>query len=213
MRSGALALAGLLIAGVLAPAAGQTPPHVKVSVEFRQAALASRDAVQGSGRVIVTERSTRTRGRVDVDSTQTRTTQSSGAFTIVRSGGEASITLAQQVPYADVTFYQDHVTGQGYLVRGVTFRDVGTSLKVTATVLEGRQISVRLTPVISYLAPDGSGAIELTRASTDLVVRHGEPVVIAGGTQQTNSVTRRVLGLADVAASSDTVVVLTATIQ
>lgn len=211
MVRAAIVLLALLAAGALPLAEAQTP-HVKVHIDFRQAARASRDAASASGRVIITERGPRPRGRVDVGSRDTRTTHSSGVFTIVRSGGEASITVAQQVPYTDVAFYQEYAAGQGYVTHGVLFRDVGTSLKVNATVLDGRQISVRVTPVISYFAADRSGTIELTRASTDLVVRHGEPIVIAGGTKETNSVTRRMLGMSQTAESSETIVVLTATI-
>jgi hypothetical protein len=205
----ALALA---VAGALAGAEAQSPPHVKVHIDFKQTARSARDTAAAGGRVVITERSTRVRPRVEVGSSDTRTTHSSGVFTVVRSGGEATITLAQQVPYTEVAFYQDYATGQGYVTHGVLFRDVGTSLKVNATVLDSRQISVRVTPVISYFSPDRTGTIELTRASTDLLVRPGEPVVIAGGTKETNSVTRRILGLSERAESSETVVVLTATI-
>lgn len=204
----------LPLASVLAVVSAQTPPHVKVAVDFRQTGRSSRDAVQGRGRVVITDRGTRGRGGVGVDSTDTKTQHSSGVFTVVRSGGEATMIVAQQVPYTEVTYYQSYATGEGYLVPGgVVFRDVGTSLKVHATVLGGNQISVKVTPVISYFTPDGSGTIEFTRASTDVVVASGQPVVIAGGTTQTNSVTRRILGFSDATGSSETTVVLTATIQ
>jgi type II/III secretion system protein len=215
-------LAGLVVAAsVLAtlapwsaePIGAQIPPHVKVLIEFRQSARASSDAVQGRGRVIITERSTRGRGGVDVGSSETRTRTSTGVFTIVRSGGEATMVVAQQVPFTEVAYYQDYATGRGYVAQGIVFRDVGTSLKVSATVLPGNQISLRLTPVISYFANDGSGTIELTRASTDLVVAHGQPVVIAGSTSESTSVTRRILGLSDSTSASETSIVLTATIQ
>ncbi|MBI1735883.1 MAG: hypothetical protein HYR51_11980 [Candidatus Rokubacteria bacterium] len=202
------------LASALAVAGAQTPPHVKVAIDFRQAARSTRDAVQGRGRVVITDRGTRGRGGVGVDSTDTKTRQSTGVFTIVRSGGEATMIVAQQVPYTEVSYYQNYATGEGYLVpTGVVFRDVGTSLKVHATVLGGNQISVKVTPVISYFTPDGSGTIEFTRASTDVVVASGQPVVIAGGTTETSSVTRRILGFADTTGSSETTVVLTATIQ
>ena len=207
----------LLAPVLLAPAvhvAAQSEPHVKVAIDFRQTARGTRDAVQGRGRVVITERGTRGRGGVGADSADTTTRQSSGVFTIVRSGGEATIVVAQQVPYTEVAYYQHYATGEGYVVPGgVAFRDVGTSLNVRATVLAGNQVSVRVTPVISYFAPDGSGTIEFTRASTDVVVGSGQPVVIAGGTTQTNTVTRRILGFTDTTGSRETTVVLTATIQ
>jgi hypothetical protein len=207
-------LAIALLAMFLVPVVvAQTLPHVKVNVEFRQATRASRDAVEGRGRVIVTERSTRARGSIGVDSQDTKTRHMTGVFTILRSGGEASITIAQQIPYTEVSFYQHYAAGNGYPVTGVVFRDVGTSLKVNATVLPDHQISVRVTPVISYFSGDGSGTIEFTRASTDVVVKNGQPVVIAGGTTESNAVTRRILGLSETKQSGETMVVLTATIQ
>jgi hypothetical protein len=194
-------------------AVGQTPPNVRVSVEFRQSQRTARDAVEGRGRVIITERSPRARGGVGVESTDTKVRQMTGVFTILSSGGEAMITLAQQVPYPEVAYYRDYATGHGYAVPGVAFRDVGTSLKVNATVQPNNQISVRVTPMISYFSADGSGAIEFTRAATDIVVKNGQPVVIAGGTTESNAVTRRILGLSETRQSGETLVVLTATIQ
>lgn len=213
LRRPCLAGSLLIAVALAAPIGAQAPPHVKVTIEFHQTSRASRDAAQGRGRVVITERSTRARGGVGVESTDTRTRQSTGVFTIVRSGGEATLIVAQQVPFTEVAYYQDYATGRGYLTAGVTFRDVGTSLKVSATVLPGNQISVRLTPVISYFATDGSGTIEFTRASTDVVVGNGTPVVIAGSTSETTTVTRRILGLSDASSASETSIVLIATIQ
>jgi hypothetical protein len=211
----AIAAVVLPLVAMLAAASEQTtPPHVRVAIEFRQAGRSTRDAVQGRGRVVITERGTRSRAGVGVDSADTTTRQSTGVFTIVRSGGEATLVVAQQVPFTEVAYYQSYATGEGYVAPGaVMFRDVGTSLKVHATVVGGSQISVKVTPAISYFSPDGGGTIEFTRASTDLVVASGVPVVIAGGTTRTSSVTRRILGISDVSGSSETSVVLTATIQ
>ena len=56
MRNGRVRRFILLIALVLAlPAAAQAPRQIRVAVEFRQASQQSRDAVQGSGGVIITE--------------------------------------------------------------------------------------------------------------------------------------------------------------
>lgn len=213
MRIWSSLFAVLAVAPLAALAVAQTPPNVRVSVEFRQNQRATRDAVETRGRVVITERSTRVRGGVGVDSTDTRTRQTTGVFTILSSGGEAMLTLAQQVPHQEVAWYRDYATGHGYAVPNVVFRDVGASLKVRATVQPNNQISVRVTPVMSYFSGDGSGSIEFTRASTDIVVKNGQPVVIAGGTTETNAVTRRILGLAETRHSGETLVVLTATIQ
>ena len=187
---------------------------VKVVVEFRQSGTQSREAVQGSGRVVITEKgSTRSSGQLRADSRETRVQHSTGLFTIVRDGGEAALTVATQVPYPQVAFYRDYATGAGYLATGIAFKDVGTSLKVSATVLPGNQVQVRLTPMISHYSPDGSGTIEFTEASTELVVPSGRPVVLGGATTQLHEVTRQILGFRQRQAGQETTIVLTATIQ
>lgn len=187
---------------------------VKVAVEFRQTGTQSQDAVGGSGRVIITEKGgVRPRGGLGADSQQTRITSSTGIFTLVRDGGEATLSVATQVPYPQVAFFRDYATGAGYVATGVQFKDVGTSLKVRATILPGNQVRVRLTPTISHFSADGSGTIEFTEAATELVVPSGRPVVLGGATTQMHEVTRQILGFRQSQAGSETTIVLTATVQ
>ena len=61
--------------------------------------------------------------------------------------------------------------------------------------------------------PDGSGTIEFTEASTELVVPSGRPVVLGGATTQMHEVTRQILGFRQSQAGSETTVVLIATVQ
>jgi hypothetical protein len=125
-----------VIAFALVPLDGVgAQPLVKVALEFRQSTTQSRDAVESRGGVIITERGgVRPRARVDVDSRETRTRQSTGVFTLVQSGGESTITVAIEVPYQHVAVIRNYLTGHGYLASGIAFREVGTSLKVNATV-------------------------------------------------------------------------------
>lgn len=217
-RRRAVGLAVLAMALLLLPWAGgagaQEGKRVKVSIEFRQSGIQSRDAVQGGGRVVITEKgSARSSGRLGADSRETRTQQSTGIFTIVRDGGEAAMTVATQVPYPQVTFYRDYATGAGYVATGVEFREVGTSLKVAASILSGNQVRVRLTPRISFFSPDRSGTIEFTEASTEVVVPSGRPLVVGGSTSQLHELTRQILGFRERQAGSETTIILTATIQ
>jgi type II secretory pathway component GspD/PulD (secretin) len=148
-----------------------------------------------------------------VDSTQRRTQTSTGIFTLVQDGGESTLIVASQVPYPQVAFYRDYLTGAGYAVSGVEFKDVGTSLKVGATVLPGNQVRVRLTPTISWFSADRSGVIEATEASTTLVVPSGQPVVLGGATTRTHELTRRILGYRASESGSETLMTLTATVR
>jgi len=187
---------------------------VRVSLDFRQSSTQSRDAVEGSGRFIVTERGgTRSSGRVGVDSTQRRVQTSTGIFTIVQDGGESTLLVASQIPYWQVTYYRDYLTGAGYVATGVQFKDVGTALKVGAAILAGNHVKVKLTPAISWLAADRSGVIEVNEASTELIVPNGRPVVLGGTTTQTHELTRHILGFRASEAATETTMALTATIR
>jgi hypothetical protein len=208
----ALALILVLLAGSPEYASAQSGKQVRVAVDFRQSSTQNRD--DGSGRVIITDRGgTRASGRVGVDSTQGRTQTSTGIFTIVQDGGESTLLVASQIPYSQVTFYRDYLTGAGYLATGVQFKDVGTALKVGAVILPGNQVKVRLIPTISWLSPDKSGVIEVNEASTELIVPSGRPVVLGGTTTQTHELTRRILGYRASETASETTMALTATIR
>ncbi|HZW76077.1 MAG TPA: hypothetical protein VFF43_21175, partial [Caldimonas sp.] len=190
----------------------QTPRQIRVDVQFRQTGTQGRDAAAAAGGVIVSERgAVRPRGTAGVGATETRVQRSTGIFTLVQDGGESSLMVAQQVPYAQVAFYRDYATGAGYVASGVAFRDVGTALKVRASVLSDDRIRVRLTPTISYVAADGSGTIEFREATTDVIVPNGRAVVLAGSTSDTHAVTRHMLGIAREQSSSETTVILIAT--
>jgi type II secretory pathway component HofQ len=208
-----LAITALIPAWPSIPQA-QGPKLVQVLVEFRQSGAQSREAVQGKSGLVITERgSVRSRAQLGAEDTQTRTQRSTGIFTIVQDGGEATLSVATQVPYPHVAYYQDYATGAGYVAAGVAFKDVGTSLKVRATVLPGGQVRVRLTPVISHVSADGAGVIEFTEASTELVVPSGRAIVLGGATSQTHAVTRQILGIDERRTGNETTVLLTATIQ
>jgi len=207
---GALVLTAIVVA--VLPAAAQTPRQIRVDVQFRQTGTQSRDAAGAAGGVIITERGgVRPRGAAGAGATDTRVQRSTGIFTILQDGGESTLTVAQQVPYAQVAFYRDYATGAGYLASGIAFRDVGTALKVRASLLPDDRIRVRLTPTISYFSADGSGTIEFTEATTDVVVPNGRAVVLAGSTSDIHVVTRQILGVSRERSASETTVVLTAT--
>ena len=209
----ALTLLVILAAGLPGLAAGQTGKQVRVSFDFRQSSTQNRDAVDAGGRVIITDRGARSSGGVGVESTQRRVRTSTGIFTIVQDGGESTMLVASQVPYPQITYYRNYLTGAGHIAASVQFRDVGTSLKVRAAILPGNQVRVRLTPPISWFSADGSGVIEVNEASTELVVPSGRPVVLGGATTQTHELTRRILGYRASESSTETTMALTATIR
>jgi hypothetical protein len=214
VRHVAITLALLLLVPACPSALrAQGTKQIKVVLEVRQSGSQSRDAAQGAGRIIITERGgARPSGRVGVESTERTVTRSTGIFTIVQDGGESMLLVASQVPYAQATYYRDYLTGAGYLTTGVSFREVGTFLKVRAMALPGRQIRVRMTPTISWFAADRSGVIEATEASTEVIVPNDRPIIIGGATSHVNELTRHILGFAAGQSASETLLTLRATL-
>ena len=105
MRPGVVALALILLGGSLVGADAQSGRQVKISFEFRQSSTQNRDAVDGSGGVIITDRGgARSSGRVGLDSTQRRVQTSTAIFTIVQDGGESTLLVASQIPYTQVAY-------------------------------------------------------------------------------------------------------------
>ncbi len=207
----AVALALLAVAWPVAIAA-QTGKQVKVTLDVRRSGTQSRDAVQGGGRVIITERGARPSGKVGVESGERRVTQTTGLFTIVQDGGESTLLVASSVPYQQVMFYRDWLTGAGLVASSVEWRDVGTSLKVRATVLPGNQLRVRVMPSISWFSAESAGVIEVIQAATELVVTNGRPVVIGGATTSVHELTRQILGGGLRQSGGETLLTLTATV-
>jgi hypothetical protein len=205
-------LAVLVLAGVVEARALGTK-QVRVAVQFRQSGQTEGRDIQGSGGVVVTERRSAGAGRVALDSQTTRSSVHTGIFTIVQDGGDSMLRVTTRVPYEEARFYRDLLTGGGYLAHGVRFENVGTSLKVHADVLDDNRVRLRLVPTFSYFSPTGAGAIELTDASTDLIVENRVPVMIGGSTTESESIVSRILGHASSSSQSETSVALTATVQ
>lgn len=72
---------------------------------------------------------------------------------------------------------------------------------------------MRLTPRISYFSANRLGAIDFTEAATELIVPNGQPVSLGGSTASLHEITRQILGYRERASSSETNLVVTATVQ
>ena len=218
LRTGTIFKAGLALMLGLALSAGaightQVRRNIKVVVETRQSGASSQESLQGSGSVIIRRGTVQPSGRVTAGDRQTTVQRSSGIFTLVRDGGESILSVATRVPASEAVYYYNYAAGAGYIERRVIFNNVGTSLRVSATVLSDEQIRVKLTPRISYFSAERAGAIDLTEATTELVVPNNQPVSLGGATTHIHEVTRQILGYRDRSSSSETNLVVTATIQ
>jgi len=208
-----LAVALSFVVGVAARSEPQSRRQIKVLVESQQSGTQSQEGVQGSGSVIIRRGNVQPSGRVTAGDRQTTVQRSTGIFTLVQDGGESILSVATMVPHNQVGYYYNYAAGGGYIQRQMVFTDVGTSLRVSAGILPDNQIRVRLTPRISYFSAERSGAIDFTEATTELIVPSGQPVSLGGSTTNIHEITRQILGYRDRSTSSETNLVLTATIQ
>ena len=206
-----LSLAVLLTA--VSRGASQTRRNIKVVLDTQQTETQNRDALQGSGSVVIRRGTVEPSGRVTGAQRQTTVKRSSGIFTLVLDGGESMLTVATRVPQSQFAYYRNYALGVGYIERQIVFTDVGTSLRVHATTFADGQIRLRLTPRISYFSADRPGAIDFTEAATELIVPNGQPVSLGGSTASLHEVTRQILGYQNRASSDEIGVVVTATIQ
>jgi hypothetical protein len=191
----------------------QSRRQIKVLVESKQSGTQSQEAMQGSGSVIIRRGNVQPSGRVTGGERQTTIQRSTGIFTLVQDGGESILSVTTRVPYSETAYYYNYAAGNGYLQRNIVFTDVGTSLRVSASVLPDTQIRVRLTPRISYFSTERSGVIDFTEATTEVIVSSGQPLSLGGSTTNMHEITRQILGYRERTSSGETNLVLTATIQ
>ena len=213
MRRAAAACCAMTLLLAALPSAGQSDRQVKVVLEFEQRGQETRQGAQGRGSVVIQDGKARGRGGVAVEDTTTKTTRTSGVFTVVQDGGTSSMMVASDVPYTVVGWFRDYATGQGYVAQGTAWERVGTTLVVNPTILARGQIRVRLVPQVSYFTAESGGSVEFNEAATEVIVPNGRPVRIGGGTRGINQVTRQILGYRGQQGSSESSFVLTATIQ
>ena len=187
--------------------------QIKVLVESQHSGTQNQAAMQGSGGVIIRRGNVQPYGRLTGGDRQTTVQRSTGIFTLVADGSESILTVASQVPYDQTAYYYNYAVGGGYIQRQIVFTEVGTSLRVSANTLPNEQIRVRLTPRISYFSSERSGAIDFTEATTELIVPSGQPVALGGSTTKIHEITWQILGYRDRTSTSESNLVLTATIQ
>ncbi len=66
--------------------------------------------------------------------------------------------------------------------------------------------------MLSWLADDHFGVIEVAEAPTELIVPNGRPVVMGGSATTLNALTRPILGCAVSRGESEALMILTATV-
>lgn len=109
---------------------------------------------------------------------RSRTTVDARQQLLVLSGGRASLTVAEEVPYSEWLYTWG--LGHGLWAQNVVWQQVGTSMVVEPRVLGNGTILVRLTPRFDYRASGGSQTVDVSELSTEVIVRPGEEISLGG---------------------------------
>jgi type II secretory pathway component GspD/PulD (secretin) len=109
---------------------------------------------------------------------RSRTTVNARQQLLVLSGGRASLTVAEEVPYSEWLYTWG--LGHGLWAQNVVWQQVGTSMVVEPRVLGNGTILVRLTPRFDCQAGGNSQTVDVTELSTEVIVRPGEEIALGG---------------------------------
>jgi len=161
------------------------PRNVRIEVSARLEGAEDRRSVEAAGsvgrgpvRVGVGRRPPASGVAIGGEVSRSRTDVRARQELVVLSGGRASITVAEQVPYTEWLFTWG--VAHSLWARSVQWQEVGTSMMVEPRVLPGGTIHVRLTPRFDYRAGGASQTVEVNELSTEVVVREGEEISLGG---------------------------------
>jgi hypothetical protein len=129
-------------------------------------------------RVGVGRRPPRTGVVIAGQDSRSRTTVHAQQQLLVLSGGRASLTVAEEVPYSEWLYTWG--LGHGLWAQNVVWQEVGTSMVVEPRALGNGTILVRLTPRFDYRAGGNAQTVDVTELSTEVIVRAGEEIALGG---------------------------------
>ena len=163
-----------------------TPRNIRIEVTTRIERTDRQRQLEGSGtvasgpvRVGVGRRPPPQTGVViGGQDSRSRTTVNAQQQLLVLSGGRASLTVAEEVPYSEWLYTWG--LGHGLWAQNVVWQEVGTSMVVEPRVLGNGTILVRLTPRFDYRAAGNEQTVDVTELSTEVIVREGEEVSLGG---------------------------------
>lgn len=107
--------------------------------------------------------------------------------TLVVSGSMATIKAVEEIPYEEVT---DTAAGGSGALTSTQFKEVGVNLQVTATVVDGNDIVLRVDVeqnVRTGQSASGVPVVDTRQATTSLFLKDGQTAVFAGLRRQEES--------------------------
>lgn len=113
---------------------------------------------------------------------------------LIMSGQKGRIASGKSIPYTDWFF--TYSRNYGYYEKNTRFKNVNTGFVVEATAKKDA-IGVIITPEVAYMADSAgrdSGTITYRALAATLDVKNGEPIVIGGDENDSDSTITRFLG-------------------
>ncbi|MFZ3064681.1 MAG: secretin N-terminal domain-containing protein [Nitrospirota bacterium] len=101
---------------------------------------------------------------------------------LVMSGSEGRIAVGRSIPYTDWFYW--YTKNRGYMIKETKFKDVSTGFVVRPRVA-GSNINIDISPQISYFSDGRMNEVIYREASTTIICKNGETVLI--GSSDTNS--------------------------
>jgi len=124
----------------------------------------------------------------------TEARQDTTQFLLSASGREAVLRVGESVPYID--WIMEYGWHGGYVRAGLQWQEVGAFLVVTPTILaDGQTVHVKVTPELRGLVDGQPRQTQFTGLATEVVVRNGTTLSIAGLAQEQDFYSRFLIGV------------------
>jgi type II secretory pathway component GspD/PulD (secretin) len=181
-------------------------PQVRIWVQFNDANVSSAAAWGLDGMIKGNSwRAGLWAGAID------RSSSSGGTMNLITmSGTWGEISCGEQI-LAPQWFF-DYASARGYLSVTPVYRDVSTGFGVMP-VVRGDAVELTVVPQISYFTDSGRNTIRYDGASTTVMVKDGQSVVMAAGEGEQSVVVQRILGSMNMRQSHSTSIILTPVID
>lgn len=110
---------------------------------------------------------------------------------LVMSGSEGRIAVGRSIPYTDWFYW--YTKNRGYMIKETKFKDVSTGFVVRPRIA-GSNINIDIFPQINYFSDGRMNEIIYREASTTIICKNGETVLIGSSDTSSENIVGNILG-------------------
>ncbi len=110
---------------------------------------------------------------------------------LVMSGSEGKIAVGRSIPYTDWFYW--YTKNRGYMIKETKFKDVSTGF-VVRPMVAGSNINIDIFPQISYFSDGRMNEIIYREASTTIICKNGEAVLISSSDTSSENIVSNIFG-------------------